>query len=347
MSELEPESETAPQPADATPPPLEKAPLAYENSVFLDSSDGRPIRIISEYLEPLARFRHEQIQDTVVFFGSARFRGREEADHALELLDNTGSTQAAPSHEQPASVPQIAEGTATDLQRKRAVAAVEMARYYEDARRLSQMLTSWTTQIPSRRHRFVVTSGGGPGIMEAANRGAHEAGGKTIGLNIRLPFEQAPNPYITPSLNFEFHYFFVRKLWFAYLSKALVVFPGGFGTLDEMFEILTLAQTHKLAKKITVVIYGSDYWKKVFNLDVLVDTGAISPKDIELFQFADTPEQAFAMLKKGLTENYLAVEVEAGKQATAAVAAAAASKELMAGWTLEDFLGPEIAHTSR
>ena len=347
MSELEPESETAPQPADATPPPLEKAPLAYENSVFLDSSDGRPIRIISEYLEPLARFRHEQIQDTVVFFGSARFRGREEADHALELLDNTGSTQAAPSHEQPASVPQIAEGTASDLQRKRAVAAVEMARYYEDARRLSQMLTSWTKQIPSRRHRFVVTSGGGPGIMEAANRGAHEAGGKTIGLNIRLPFEQAPNPYITPSLNFEFHYFFMRKLWFAYLSKALVVFPGGFGTLDEMFEILTLAQTHKLAKKITVVIYGSDYWKKVFNLDVLVDTGAISPKDIELFQFADTPEQAFAMLKKGLTENYLAVEVEAGKQATAAVAAAAASKELMAGWTLEDFLGPEIAHTSR
>jgi hypothetical protein len=221
-----------------------------------------------------------------------------------------------------------------------------MARYYEDARRLAQMLTNWAKQIPSRRHRFVVTSGGGPGIMEAANRGAHEAGGKTIGLNIRLPFEQAPNPYITPSLNFEFHYFFMRKLWFAYLSKALVVFPGGFGTLDEMFEILTLAQTHKLAKKITVVIYGSDYWKKVFNLDVLVDTGAISPKDIELFQFADTPEQAFEILQKGLTENYLAIEAEAGKLATAAVAAAA-SAELMAGLTLEDFLGPEMARTSR
>ena len=144
-------------------------------------------------------------------------------------------------------------------------------------------------RFPRGKHRFVVTSGGGPGIMEAANRGAYEAGGKTIGMNIRLPFEQAPNPYITPSLNFEFHYFFMRKLWFAYLSKALVVFPGGFGTLDEMFEILTLAQTQKLAKKITVVIYGSEYWKKVFNLEVLVDTGAISPKDIELFQFADTP----------------------------------------------------------
>jgi len=330
-----------------TPGALEKAPLAYENPTFLNGADGRMIRIMAEYLEPLARFRREKIQDTVVFFGSARFRGREEADHALELLDNTGSTQAAPSHEQPASVPEIVEGTATDLQRKRAVAAVEMARYYEDARRLAQMLTAWAKQIPSRRHRFVVTSGGGLGIMEAANRGAHEAGGKTIGLNIRLPFEQAPNPYITPSLNFEFHYFFMRKLWFAYLSKALVVFPGGFGTLDEMFEILTLAQTQKLAKKITVVIYGSEYWKKVFNLQVLVDTGAISPKDIELFQFADTPEQAFEMLRKGLTENYLAVEAEAAKQATAAVAAATASKELMSGWTLEDFLGPDLAKTSK
>jgi uncharacterized protein (TIGR00730 family) len=336
-------TESAEKPASPAPVALEKAPLAYENPAFLNSPDGRLIRVMSEYLEPLARFRREHIQDTVVFFGSARFRGREEADHALELLDNTGSTQPAPSHEQPASVPEIVDGTATDLQRKRAVAAVEMARYYEDARRLAQMLTAWAKKIPSRRHRFVVTSGGGPGIMEAANRGAYEAGGKTIGLNIRLPFEQSPNPYITPSLNFEFHYFFMRKLWFAYLSKALVVFPGGFGTLDEMFEILTLAQTQKLAKKITVVIYGSDYWKRVFNLDVLVDTGAISPKDMDLFQFADTPEQAFEMLRKGLTENYLAVEAEAAKHPTAA--AATAGKELMAGWTLDDFLGPEIAKT--
>jgi uncharacterized protein (TIGR00730 family) len=333
-------------PGNGAPPPLDCAPLAYENSAFLNSADGRLLRIVSEYLEPLARFRHEQIQDTVVFFGSARFRGREEADHALELLDNTGSSQAAPSHEQPASPPEIAAGRATDLQRKRAVAAVEMARYYEDARRLAQLLTQWASKIPSRKHRFVITSGGGPGIMEAANRGAWEAGGKTIGLNIRLPFEQAPNPYITPSLNFEFHYFFMRKLWFAYMSKALVVFPGGFGTLDEMFEILTLTQTNKLAKKITVVIYGSEYWKKVFNLDVLVDTGAISPKDLELFQFADTPEQAFAILRQGLTENYLAAELAAAG-AHAAGAAGNHDEDLMAGWTIEDFLSPEMAKTSK
>jgi uncharacterized protein (TIGR00730 family) len=310
----------------------------------LNSADGRLMRIVSEYLEPLARFRHEQIQDTVVFFGSARFRGREEADHALELLDNTGSSQAAPSHEQPASAPAIAAGQATELQRKRAVAAVEMARYYEDARRLSAMLTQWAKGIPSDRHRFVVTSGGGPGIMEAANRGAWEAGGKTIGLNIRLPFEQSPNPYITPSLNFEFHYFFMRKLWFAYLSKALVVFPGGFGTLDEMFEVLTLAQTQKLAKKITVVIYGSEYWKKVFNLDVLVDTGAISPKDIELFKYADTPEQAFEFLRNGLTENYLSAEA-AGK--SSGPEGTGPGEDLMAGSTLEDFMGPELAKTRK
>ncbi|HEY6848826.1 MAG TPA: TIGR00730 family Rossman fold protein [Terracidiphilus sp.] len=330
--------------APASPAALDKAPLAYENPGFLNSADGRLIRIVAEYLEPLSRFRREGIQDTVVFFGSARFRGKAEADHELELLDNTGSSLPAPSHEQPASVPQIVEGTATSLQRKRAVAAVEMARYYEDARRLSQLLTRWAKQIPSSRHRFVVTSGGGPGIMEAANRGAYEAGGKTIGLNIRLPFEQFPNPYITPSLNFEFHYFFMRKLWFAYLSKALVVFPGGFGTLDEMFEILTLAQTHKLAKKITVVIYGSDYWKKVFNLEALVDTGTISPKDIELFQFADTPEQAFQMLRAGLTENYLVAEAAADK-APKSDGAGKQAKEMMAGWTLEDFLGPEMAKT--
>src|SRR5579863_6571526 len=324
--------------------PLERAPLAYENPTFVNGPDGRLLRLVAEYLEPLARFRREQIQDTVVFFGSARFRGREEADHALELLDNTGSSRPAPTEEQPASPPQIAAGQATNLQRKRAVAAVEMARYYEDARRLAQLLTTWARSIPSKRHRFVVTSGGGPGIMEAANRGAWEAGGKTIGLNIRLPFEQSPNPYITPGLNFEFHYFFMRKLWFAYLSKALVVFPGGFGTLDEMFEILTLAQTHKLAKKITVVIYGSDYWKRVFNLDALVDTGAISPKDIELFQFADTPQEAFEMLRKGLTTNYLAPEAAAVKPP---VSAESAGEDLMAGVTIEDFLGPEISRTRK
>ncbi len=330
-------------PGNGAPPPLVSAPLAYENPGFLNSADGRVIRIVSEYLEPLARFRREQIQDTVVFFGSARFRGREEADHDLELLENTGSTRPAPSEEQPAKPPEIASGKATELQRKRAVAAVEMARYYEDARRLAQLLTHWAKTIPSRKHRFVVTSGGGPGIMEAANRGAYEAGGKTIGMNIRLPFEQAPNPYITPALNFEFHYFFMRKLWFAYLAKALVVFPGGFGTLDEMFEILTLAQTRKVAKKITVLIYGPEYWKRVFNLEALVDTGAISPKDIELFQYAETPEQAFDLLKQGLTENYLAAEAATLAAAHPENQKEARHEDLMAGWSVEDFLGPDLA----
>ena len=326
------------QPAQPLPdlPILEQAPLAYENPGFLNSADGRMIRIMAEYAEPLARFRRERIQDTVVFFGSARFQGKEEADHALELLNNTGSVAPAPEHEQPATIPEIVEGTASELGRRRAVAAVEMARYYEDARRLAQMITTWakglSPEVPGTpgRHRFVITSGGGPGIMEAANRGAYEAGGKTIGLNIKLPFEQRPNRYITPALNFEFHYFFMRKLWFAYLAKALVVFPGGFGTIDEMFEVLTLVQTHKLAKNITVVIYGPEYWRKVFNFDWLVDTGAISPKDVDLFQFADTPEQAFELLRQGLIANHL--QHETGRPSAPQVSP-------------EELLGPEFART--
>ena len=325
---------------NAAPVALECAPLAYENPTFLNSADGRPIRIMSEYLEPLARFRREQIQDTVVFFGSARFRGKAEAEHEMELLANTGSSQPAPSHEQPASVPQIVEGTATDLQRKRAVAAVQMARYYEDARRLAQMLTAWAMKIPSRRHRFVVTSGGGPGIMEAANRGAYEAGGKTIGLNIRLPFEQAPNPYITPSLNFEFHYFFMRKLWFAYMSKALVVFPGGFGTLDEMFEILTLAQTDKLANQLPVILYGTSYWKSVLNFEVLAEKGAIAQKDLSLVQFVDSPEEAFAFLKAGL-EPYLDAGSDGDLEPQRAFA-----PDIPAP-SAQDLLGPDINRTRR
>ena len=332
-----PQPKPIPPEPQAELPSLDRAPLAYENPAFLNSADGRIIRILAEYTEPLARFRRERIQDTVVFFGSARFNGREEADRALELLNNTGSVAPAPQSEQPASIPEIAEGTASELGRRRAVAAVEMARYYEDARRLAHMVTSWAITIPSSRHRFVVTSGGGPGIMEAANRGAHEAGGKTIGLNIKLPFEQRPNPYITPALNFEFHYFFMRKLWFAYLAKALVIFPGGFGTIDEMFEVLTLAQTQKLAKKITVVIYGSEYWKKVFNLQALVDTGAISPSDVDLFQFADTPEQAFEMLKQGLTVNHLEPEARERHPEPAL--------DLGPAPNPEELLGPEFART--
>jgi uncharacterized protein (TIGR00730 family) len=286
-----------------TPDPLPTAPLAYENAEFLNSADGRMLRIMGEYQEPMARFRRERIQDTVVFFGSARFRALDVARHELELLDNTGSATPAPPDEQPASRDEIESGAVSGQKLLLAGAAIEMSAYYEDARALAGLVSKWAMGLPGRRHRYVVTSGGGPGIMEAANRGAYEVGAKTIGLNIKLPFEQVPNPYITPALNFEFNYFFMRKYWFAYLAKALVVFPGGFGTLDEMFELLTLAQTRKLAKKITVVIYGSSYWNSVINLDVLAEKGAIAMKDRDLFQFADTPEEAFALLKAGLEEN--------------------------------------------
>ena len=316
---------------DQTPPPLPQAPLAYENSNFLDSPDGRSLRILAEYNEPMARFRRERIQDTVVFFGSARFRALDVASHELELLDNTGSVAPAPESEQPARDPEETSA----LRHKRAEAAVEMARYYEDARSLARLMTEWSKNLPGRRHRFVITSGGGPGIMEAANRGAWEAGGKTIGLNIMLPFEQQPNPYITPALNFNFHYFFMRKYWFAYLAKALVVFPGGFGTLDEMFELLTLDQTHKLSKPITIVIYGSSYWKNVVNLELLADKGAIGIKDLDLFQFADTPEAAFAILKDGLTRNHLDIE-QPRTEAPIPETPEASAQEL---------LGPDIAQT--
>jgi len=269
---------------------LKSAPVAYQNETFLNSPDGRIIRMLAEYQEPLARFRREQIQDTVVFFGSARFNGRRAAAQALANIEQNHTAASAAQFER-------------DL--KRAQAGVDMARYYEDARKLAHMLTKWSIQIPARRHRFVVTTGGGPGIMEAANLGAHEAGGKTIGLNIQLPFEQHPNQFITPSLNFQFHYFFMRKFWFAYLAKGLVIFPGGFGTMDELFEILTLAQTDKLAKKILVIIYGSEYWNKIINFQAFVDAGAVSPQDLELIKIVDNPEAAFEFLRDGLTKHHL------------------------------------------
>lgn len=269
---------------------LKSAPVAYQNETFLNSPDGRILRMLAEYQEPLARFRREQIQDTVVFFGSARFQGSESAAKALATVQQNHDAVPAPDLEQ---------------ELKRAEAGVNMARYYEDARQLAQMLTKWSIQIPARRHRFVVTTGGGPGIMEAANLGAHEAGGKSIGLNIQLPFEQYPNQYITPALNFQFHYFFMRKFWFAYLAKALVIFPGGFGTMDELFEILTLAQTDKLAKKILVLIYGSEYWNRVINFQAFVDAGTVSPMDSELFRVVDNPEEAFEYLREGLTKYHL------------------------------------------
>lgn len=319
------------------PDEVGQAPLAYENAEFLNSPDGRMLRMMAEYQEPMARFRRERIQDTVVFFGSARFRALDVAHSELELLANTGSAEPAPKQEQPARPEEIERGEASGLKLRLAEAAVEMARYYEDARSLAGMVASWSKTLPGRRHRFVVTSGGGPGIMEAANRGAYEAGCKTIGLNIRLPFEQHPNPYLTPELSFDFHYFFMRKYWFAYLAKALVVFPGGFGTLDEMFELLTLAQTKKLAKKITVVIYGSEYWKKVINLELLAEKGAIEVADLELFQFADTPEDAFALLKAGLTEHHLNSEYEREMRRMEEIDGALPSAQEM--------MGPDITKT--
>ena len=268
-----------------------RSPLAYENRKFINGPDGRILRILAEYQEPMARFRRERIQDTIVFFGSARFHSRSQAEEALQLLDKPGSAAPAPPEEQ--------------ARIRRAKADVEMAGYYEDARRLAFLITQWTKSINQPRHRFVICTGGGPGIMEAANLGASEAGGKTIGMNINLPFEQMPNPYITPELNFEFHYFFMRKLWFAYLAKALIVFPGGFGTFDELFELLTLAQTEKLAKRMCVVIYGKGYWDRVINFQALVDAGTISPKDLDLFHWANTPEEAFECIRADLTKYHL------------------------------------------
>ncbi len=237
--------------------------LAYKNEPFLQSPDARPLRIISEYLEPLSHLRRQRIRDTVVFFGSARI------------------------HEDS-----------------------PLGQYYKDARALAALVTTWAKTFRERTYRFVVCSGGGPGIMEAANRGASDARGKNIGLNIGLPFEQFPNPYITRELSFEFHYFFMRKFWFAYMAKALVVFPGGFGTMDEMFEILTLVQTRKIAKKITIILYGSAFWKEIINFEALVKYGTISPEDMNLFQFADTPEAALEILQHLLTEQIGTPEAE-------------------------------------
>jgi uncharacterized protein (TIGR00730 family) len=265
-------------------------PLAYLDREFLESEEARPLRILAEYLEPLRRFRAQNIQDTVVFFGSARIHSREHAEQALErLIGVSGASAADP-----------------DDRLVRGRKALEWSRYYEEARELAKLLTNWSLSLESTHHRFVVTSGGGPGIMEAANRGAMEAGGKTMGFNIKLPFEQGANRYITDGLHFEFHYFFMRKFWFAYLAKALVIFPGGFGTLDEMFEILTLMQTEKLAKQIQIILYGNEYWDPILDLEPLVEWGAVSPQDLRLLQRANTPHEAFDLLRAHLTAHHLA-----------------------------------------
>ena len=264
-------------------------PLAYEDHEFMESTEARPIRILAEYLDPLRRFKAHNIQDTVVFFGSARVLSRTLARRNLTRLEN-------------ATTRNVADYKAA---LKRSRKALEWSRYYEDARELAKRLTTWSMSLEAQRHRFVVCSGGGPGIMEAANRGAKEAGGKSVGLNIRLPFEQAPNRYITKDLVFNFHYFFMRKFWFAYLAKALVIFPGGFGTIDEMFEILTLAQTRKLSKKLLVILYGSEYWNEVFRLEPLAEWGAINERDLNLLSRVDSVDEAFDRLQRFLMKYHM------------------------------------------
>jgi hypothetical protein len=256
-------------------------PKAYNNLKFLNSASARTIRILSEYEEPKSRLDYYRVRDTIVFFGSARFK---DAETARKLLADAK----------------------TQDEKRQAEQAVRGSRYYEDARQVAAMLTKWSGNLPGvGDSRFVVCSGGGPGIMEAANRGAKEAGGRSIGLNITLPMEQQPNPYITPELSFQFHYFFMRKLWFAYLAKAMLVFPGGFGTMDEMWELLTLEQTRKLNKKMLIVVYAPDYWKNVLNVDAMEEVGAIDADDRQLFKYADTPEQAFGMVTAWLKEHYM------------------------------------------
>ncbi len=251
------------------PPATDGPPLAYHDDEFLDSDEGRPLRILSEYLQPLRAFRRHQVHDTIVFFGSARLR------------------EDGP-----------------------------MGAYYTQARELARLVTEWSRQLDSPAHRFLVCTGGGGGIMEAANRGAAEAGGRTIGLNISLPFEQHPNPYITPKLGFEFRYFFMRKLWFAHLARAIVAFPGGFGTLDELFELLTLSQTGKLDRRMIVLLYGSAYWNEVVNFPALVRHGMIRAEDLALFQMVDSPSEALDALRRGLATE-MAPEVAAKTPAIA------------------------------
>ncbi|MFT5289789.1 MAG: hypothetical protein ACI8QS_002949 [Planctomycetota bacterium] len=261
-----------------------RAVKAYKNEAFLNSRQARALRILAEYIEPKTRFDELSIRDTIVVFGSARFKSREDAE-ALVLA---------------------AEAGGGDLEA--AKRALHMSRYYEAARELSHKLTIWSKGLSESDRRFVICSGGGPGIMEAANRGASEAKGENIGLNISLPFEQNDNPYITRRLSFEFHYFFMRKYWFSYLAKAYVVMPGGFGTLDEFMEVLTLIQTGKIKKSMPIVLFGVDYWDKLLNLQPMIDCGTISPEDVNLFHRTDSVDDAFEYITNWLETKVLTVE---------------------------------------
>jgi uncharacterized protein (TIGR00730 family) len=259
-----------------------RAVKAYKNEAFLNSPDARMLRILSEYLEPEARFRELQVKDTIVIFGSARIQSRSEALLALDLAQKDG-------------------GDVEQAERM-----VEMSKYYEATRELSARLTEWSKSLEGNERRFVICSGGGPGIMEAANRGASEARGVNVGLNISLPFEQSGNEFITRRLGFEFHYFFMRKYWFAYLAKAVVVMPGGFGTLDEFMEVVTLVQTEKIKKKMPIVLFGTEFWDKVIDLEPMVDFGTIGRADLDLFFRTDSVDEAFEHITNELSEHLVA-----------------------------------------
>jgi uncharacterized protein (TIGR00730 family) len=267
--------------------------LAYQDPEFMQSLGARPLRIQAEYFDPMIRLRRANVGDTIVMFGSARIQPRDLATAELKRIQ------------------QRARGRQTGQWRTKVQAArsiVEMSRYYEEARELSHRITDWAMTLGKNPKRFVICSGGGPGIMEAANRGASEAGGSSIGLSIQLPHEQRPNAYISPDLNFCFHYFFMRKLWFAQMAKALIIFPGGFGTMDELWEMLTLLQTNKLSSHHLILIYGRKYWDKVLNWRYMVQSGTISEADYKLLQFADTVDEAFDRVRKDLETHHLKLD---------------------------------------
>ena len=264
---------------------------AYHNRGFLNSADARAIRILAEYLEPLHRLRKQGIKDTVVFYGSARVISQNQADREFYRIQAEIAKSPRPSSKQ-------------QRQLKVAQRNLRSAKYYEETRQLARRLTEWSCSLEENQ-RFIVVSGGGPGIMEAANRGAYEAGGPTIGMNISLPFEQYPNPYISQDQSFEFHYFFMRKFWFLFPAKAIVICPGGFGTMDEMFDMLTLRQTAKIRKPMCIILYGKEYWQDIINFDKMVEWGVISEEDLNLFHFLDSVDEAYQTLISHLTEKFV------------------------------------------
>jgi uncharacterized protein (TIGR00730 family) len=265
---------------------------AYKNPEFLNSPAARLIRVLAEMQEPESRFHKYGVRDTVVFFGSSRILSRQQAQERVDEIENTMKAGAGPDGE-----------TARRLESARR--GLLMSRYYEDAALLAEKLTLWFKTLQGKDRNFKVCTGGGPGIMEAANLGAKRAGGRSVGLNISLPLEQAPNPYQCQELSFEFHYFFIRKFWFVYLAKALIVFPGGFGTMDELFELLTLIQTKKSKKIMPVVLYGSDYWSRVIRFETMIEWETISPSDVQLFKTCDDVDETLEYLKEQITNHHL------------------------------------------